>query len=178
MGGVWLDLKPEHIEFSDNLAMRRHVAAFKNNRPGKNGAPTTGVAAEAFNIMGARCECAAYLWAKPVKWHSFGESVRDLPDLDYFIDVKGVAQTRHSLIVQRHDSAEWAYLLVSSQEHPRYHLIGWMWGREAQQQKYWTDPVGGRAAYFVKPDDPALRSPGLLFDVLRAKQRSDAREAV
>lgn len=162
-----IKLEAEHVAFADQVAIRRQAAAIERQRPAHNGAPEATPAALAIHILGARCEAAAKLYLNPIHWNAFHASVKNLPDLGEFIDVKGIAKPSHRLIVQKDDAAEWAYLLVNAFEHPLYTMEGWCWGRDAQHPAFWRDPVGGRAAYFVARD--RLRPPHELVDIVRRR---------
>jgi hypothetical protein len=150
-----ITLEPKHIDFADNnVARRRQAAAVERNRQAHNGAPIDPAAALGIHILGARCECAGYLWFKlngiSLHWHTFAQEVGGLPDLGDFVDVKGCRKGWHKLIVQQDDPDDWAYLLVLGHDHPRYQMAGWMWGWEAKQERYWSDPAGDRPAFFIK----------------------------
>ncbi len=162
-------LDEAQIAEADQIAhMRRKNASGNNWRPGNN-ATREAKAALAMDIMGARAEAAGAVYCAPVEWHK--ESLRhDDPDLDTFIDAKGISQRGHSLILQPNKRDDWAYLLVDGSRHPRYEMIGWVWGHEGKQPKYWRDPVGQRGGYFIPADDPVLRPPEELLVELRKRQ--------
>lgn len=164
---VTIRLENLHIDFADKLAVRRQDAADRRRRPAKNGAPTSRPRALAMHVLGTRTEAAGKLYLNPIAWNAFVEDVRDVPDLGDFIDVKGRSKSWHNLIVQEDDPANWAYLLVDASKHPIYSVIGWCWGHEAKQKKFWNDPAGGRAAYFVD-DRRILRPPTDLFAIVHA----------
>jgi hypothetical protein len=46
------------------------------------------------------------------------------------------------------DQSDHAYVLVIG-DWPRYRICGWLWGYEAQQDRWWDDPKGNRPAFFV-----------------------------
>lgn len=165
-----IELKQQHTDFTDPLARRRMDAAVERNRQPNNNAPANDTEeAFALVVMGTRCECAAYLWAKPVKWHTFADDVRDLPDLHDFINVKGTSRSTDSLLVKSDEPDHWAYLLVLPwPRHPLYRIRGWLWGHEAKQVQWWRDPVGDRPAYFVPQLE--LRGPEELLIFLRMRQ--------
>lgn len=169
--GSWFELAEDHLRFSDRLAARRQQAATTRNRPPHNGAPTDPDRALAYHRLGARTECAGYLYLKPVHWNTYVEHVHGVADLEDWIDVKGCLRSHHSLIVQRDDPEDWAYLLVCASRHPIYEAVGWCWGREAKVEIFRSDPVGGRAAFFVPRDAPIIKPPHLLYDELRRRQR-------
>ena len=179
---VWITLAPEQIEFSDKWAHARQNNAVAADLAPHNNAPVEPDAATALHVLGLRGECAGYIYLKPVKWHLFKPGrlamEEQLPDLEDWIDMKARTKSWHSLIVQRDDPPDWAYVLVCAHEHPRYCLIGWCYGHEAQQQQHWDDPAGGRPAYFIKQDNPILRPVAdLLREVRKRQARTDAERA-
>ena len=145
-------LAPLHVDFADAVARQRRADAVRKGRPSWNGAPIENAAALALDTLGARCECAAYLALKPCRWnHLAADSLADLADLDDWVDVKGRARAWYDLPVQKEGRADWAYLLVTA-NHPDYRLVGWIMGRDAMRPEHWSDPAGGRPAYFVRQD--------------------------
>jgi hypothetical protein len=60
-------------------------------------------------------------------------------------------------------------LLVSAQEHPSYEIVGWYWGWEAMQPRYWDAPRGGRGAYCVERGAPIMKPPPQLLDEVRKR---------
>ena len=166
---VTVTLTEEQITYCVKIARRRQESAERHARPGGNGGPVCGSAALDIHKMGVFGECAAYLWLKPIQWHRFQESgLSTLPDLADFIDVKTRKFSWHQLIVQKADPDEWAYLLVNSERHPDYEIVGWLWGHEAKARGTLRDPVGGREAFFVP--ERALRDPLLLKELWDGKR--------
>jgi hypothetical protein len=169
----WLVLEKEDWEEADKYAHQRRDLAIKLNRPPRNGAPQSDVP----DIVGMRCEMAGWLYLKPILWKKKTVvDVRGLPDYevgDLIIDCKGRSQSWYDLMVQFDDPCHWAYLLVRGHDHPRYEISGWCWGRELQDH-HKHDYAGGRPAYFVKQDDPIIKSPVLLLDEVRKRQRLSA----
>ena len=99
---VWIKLEQQHIDYADDkVAKPRREAAKRLHRTPRNGASGEDVAAMAQDLLGARCECAGYLWLKPItggrpgghpegKWHTFRDDpTKFVPDLGTFIDIKG-----------------------------------------------------------------------------------------
>jgi hypothetical protein len=170
-----ITLKTLHIDYADRAANRRQRAAVERERHAKNGAPEDYSAALALHLRGTRTEAAGKLYLNPVTWHAFKDSIHNLPDLEDWIDVKGVPYDRDSLIVQKDDPEHWAYLLVSAQNHPQYKIIGWCWGHEAKQKRFLFDPVGGREAHFVRQRYGILKPPLELFHEVRRRQLRRAR---
>jgi len=169
---AWLTLLPEDIELADRVAVRRQEAAEQRGRKGHNGAASTGKNALALHVLGARTELAGKFYFHPkCHWNDFRDKIYRLPDLEDWIDVKGVDKFGYRLIVQKNDPPEWAYLLIVAQRHPIYDVIGWCWGHEAQQKRFWDDPQRtDRPAYYVGHREDFIKAPHLLYDELRRRQ--------
>ena len=163
-----------NITFCEDLSLRRHDSAARNNRRPKNNAPTADRWAFAICRHGVFCECAGWLYLRPCTWHAYAEEVHGLPDYENWIDAKGITQRHHHLLVQCDDPDDWAYLLIGSWDHPYYDILGWCWGREAKTAPI-RDPIGEcggdpRPCHFVPQDAPFMKSPVSLYDELRRRQ--------
>ena len=168
---AWLLLLPEDTARSDKLAQRRIDDNIAKGRIPRNGM----IRSLEKEKVGTRCECAGWLYFHPLcTWHEFREDVRNLPDLDDFIDVKGRSGTGQPMICYAGSNPDWAYLLVWAGDHPKYHIVSWCWGREAMTVPI-TDPTGqNRPAHFVPWDAPFMKSPGELFEEQRRRRQSAA----
>lgn len=71
------------------------------------------------------------------------------------VDVGGLVQVRtrrkkwHQLILHKEDSDNEPFVLVCAHESPKFMLCGWIFGKDGKLDKFWSDPAGGRPAYFV-----------------------------
>jgi hypothetical protein len=155
---------PTPIEFvfseeERKLAMeeghRRQATNEAKGLRGRNKGPRFGDKALEVHLLGAAGEVAvaSYLGLKE---HLFKESEArrgsdDLPG----IDVKTRSKHKYDLIVQRNESPEKKFVLVTI-ENQKTLIRGWCYGHEAMQDQYWADPARGRPAYFVPKD--GLRS--------------------
>lgn len=126
---------------------RQSVNASKGLR-GRNRGPWQGDKALQVHLLGAAGEMAvaSYLGMKD---HLYRETEPrrgsdDLPG----IDVKTRSKHSYDLIVQRQESPDKKFVLVTIEN--RETLIhGWCYGRDAMNEAYWADPARGRPAYFV-----------------------------
>jgi hypothetical protein len=170
---VWITLTPEQIAFADRWAHVRQGNAEGADLNGHNNAPNDHDAALAMHVVGLRGEFPVVIHCKPVVWSykagvdAVGNRIADVED---FVDVKTRTKDWHSLIVQRDDPAHWAYPLVCASQHPRYCIVGFCWGHEAQQKEFWDDPAGGRAAYFIKRTNPIMKPIAELVVEIRKRQ--------
>lgn len=131
--GLYFRLSDAMIREADEAALKRQIDS-KGRKPGNN-LVATWEEQLALNIAGCRCERACKGVLEPIVWHAFKTGNLDnLPDLSDFIDVKGVRQDNHRLIVQKKKEVpvrpSWAYVLVSAENHPYYWIVGWAWGAE------------------------------------------------
>lgn len=166
----FVTLSEEQIAYADKIAQRRYDSAIQKNRQPHNGAPTDPGRALSITRVGTRGEAAGKVYLNPVKWNAYAETLGGLADLEDWIDVKTVTRKTDRLIVQKDDDPTWAYLLIISAMHPTYEIVGWCWGYEAQKDRYWRDPVGGRAAYFVPQNDAIIKAPRALWHEVRDHQ--------
>jgi len=85
-----------------------------------------------------------------------------LPDMRPDVNVRWAEKRWHRLRVDKKDKPDMKYLLVTGVE-PTFYIMGWLYGHEAKQEKYWeTPPKVKKAAYFVPVSD--LRPPNTLFE--------------
>lgn len=171
---AWEILSDEQLEFCRKVSLRRQQNAEANDRPPKNNAPTDAETSILFNALGALGEGALVCYLKrefkQVKWHYFKEgSIKNLPDIEDWIDAKAARCNTHSLIVQPDDPPGWAYVLAYCERSPRIALVGWCWGDEAQAVPM-TDPAGGRPAHFIKPSAVCMKSMPLLIEEMRQRR--------
>lgn len=164
---ITIELTDEMIDYADNVACGRRWQAWKKSRKNHNGLTGTFDRMLAIDRLGARCELAGKRFLNPIRWNAISETIRRLPDLGDFVDVKGRAKGWHNLIVQKDDEDEFAFLLVSAERHPLYDITGWVWGKEAKRQEFWKEPVPGRPAYFIPAEK--LYDPADLLSIVRVR---------
>lgn len=170
---VWITLNKIQIRFCLDIAMQRYDNAIKEGRKPANNAPTDPATALKLGELGLMGEGASVVYIKreygPVKWNYFKTgSLADVADIEDWIDAKATRYTRHSLMLQRNDPPQWAYILACCEQFPRIALMGWCWGHEARSFPI-SDPVGGRPAHFVPPRAPCLKPMKLLIAELQRR---------
>lgn len=154
----WIDLIPRRVEFCREWALKRRTNAIDSGWTPRNRA-TGGLAGLSDDDLGMMGEAAGMLYFTrainaPVTWHYYKRdgNVKDLPDIEDFIDIKSVHLNSYRLPVQDTQPKEWAYVLALCELAPRIALAGWCWGHEAKQQNYWGDPARINApAYWISP---------------------------
>ena len=67
------------------------------------------------------------------------------------IEVRTRSQDNYDLIVHDRDPDDSTFILVTGRN-GAYNIRGWIRGEEAKQDRFWSDPAGGRPAYFVPQD--------------------------
>jgi len=128
--------------------MRRQSVNEAKGLRGRNGGASFGSKALEIHLLGAAGEMAvaSYLGMKSFLYQAT-EAERGSCDLPN-IDVKTRSKTSYDLIVQKRESPEKKYVLVTIQDKTTL-IHGWIYGKQAMQEKFWADPAGGRPAYFV-----------------------------
>ena len=128
---------------------RRQAVNEAKGLRGRNRGAWRGDKALEIHLLGAAGEVAvaSYLGLKE---HLFQETEakRGSADLPGNIDVKTRSNASYDLIVQKGESPDKRFVLVTIQEQKTL-IWGWCHGHEAMQEQYWADPARGRPAYFV-----------------------------
>jgi hypothetical protein len=129
-------------------ARRQRVNEEKGLR-GRNNGPRFGKKALDVHLLGAAGEMAvaSFLGLKHELFKET-EAKRGSCDLPGNIDVKTRSQHSRDLIVQKRESLEKKFVLVTI-ERQQTLIWGWCYGHEAMREEYWADPARGRPAYFV-----------------------------
>lgn len=127
---------------------RQRVNEAKGLR-GRNKGAWRGDKALEIHLLGAAGEMAvaSYLGLKEHLYKET-EAKRGSADLPDNIDVKTRSKASYDLIVQKGESPDKRFVLVTIQEQKTL-IHGWCYGYEAMQEQYWADPARGRPAYFV-----------------------------
>lgn len=70
------------------------------------------------------------------------------------IEVRTVTQASHKLILHPEDKDQYPFVLVNAGSCPEVELMGWMYGKDGKDEKYWDDPTKtNRPAYFIPRSD-------------------------
>ena len=119
---------------------------------GRNGGASFGSKALEIHLLGAAGEMAvaSHLGMKSFLYQAT-EAERGSCDLPN-IDVKTRSKAAYDLIVQKNEPPEKKYILVTIQDKTTL-IHGWIYGKEAMQEKFWADPAKGRPAYFVPKEN-------------------------
>jgi len=129
-------------------AFRRQAINEIRGLKGRNGGVATGTMALTIHLLGAAGEMAvaSYLGLKEFLYKET-EAKRGSCDLPG-IDVKTRSRHSYDLIVQKNEHPDKKFVLVTI-ENKKTVIHGWIRGKDAMKKEYWSDPAGGRPAYFV-----------------------------
>lgn len=80
------------------------------------------------------------------------------------LEVRSTERANGRLILHPSDKDYSPYLLVTSEAHPTYKLVGWVYGKEGKLDQYWRDNVP-RPCYMVPQDN--LQTISSLLEILK-----------
>lgn len=129
------------------VAAQRRIMNMKNGIAGKYGAPE-GDGSEELDIVSTRGEMAV---AKGLNLFWSG-SVGDYGAVDVggLVEVRTRTKNWHSLIVHPNDKDDMPFVLVDASNTPNMRLVGWLYGRDGKNERFWDDPSRkNRPAYFI-----------------------------
>jgi hypothetical protein len=127
-------------------AVRQMTAGARNYRP-RYGASTDVDVALSCHAIGAAGELAV---AKALNQYWSGINDRAPADVGLSIQVRTVTADNRRLIVHPTDADDQPFVSVLAMGGARFTIRGFMYGRVAKCDAYWTAPNGnGRPAYFV-----------------------------
>lgn len=128
--------------------MRRQGVNEAKGLRGRNGGAWKGSKALDIHLLGAAGEMAvaSHLGMKDFlyKETQAKKGSDDLPGMD----IKTRSKHSYDLIVQRNESPDKKFVLVTIQDKTTL-IHGWCYGRDAMKEEFWADPARGRPAYFV-----------------------------
>jgi hypothetical protein len=129
-----------------NAGVMRRIQRLRSKIPPSYGLKT-GTEWQLF-IEGALAECAL---AKCLGkyWEGCGE-INGIDVLD--VEARSTKHENGRLIIYDADKDYLKYYLLTGAE-GKYTVRGWMYGKDAKQEKYLDSPTGRKAAYFVPQSD-------------------------
>ena len=138
-----ISLTPYEMMTAAQVGVMRQVQNLKNGRQDAYGATT--FKGWQMHIEGAMGECAV---AKALGLYWNG-SIGNLSAADVgCIEVRTRSRHSYDLILHDRDNDDAFFILVTG-ANGRYKLRGYIRGHRGKDRKYWSDPAGGRPAYFV-----------------------------
>jgi len=99
-------------------------------------------------IEGALAECALAKFLGKY-WEGCGE-INGIDVLD--VEARSTKHENGRLIIHDADKDDLKYYLLTGEE-GKYIVRGWMYGKDAKQEKYLDSPAGRKPAYFVPQAD-------------------------
>lgn len=148
-------LTPLEMRLAAMVGVEREIDALANNRRLTYGADPALVFAN--HIIGAFGE---YAVAKVLR-SAWGSTMPDYQGDVGSVHIRTTAHPRGNLILHPADRAEDPHILVRGNL-DSWELMGWCYGWEGQQERYWRDFGNNRPAFFVpvsalrKIDDDAI----------------------
>lgn len=139
---TWPEMQTAYL-----IASQRRIMNMRKLLAGKYGAPEHE-GSEELDIVSTRGEMAV---AKGLNLFWSG-SVGDYGAVDVggLVEVRTRTKDWHALILHDSDKNEAPYVLVDASKTPTFRLVGWMFGKDGKQKRFWSDPSKkNRHAYFV-----------------------------
>lgn len=135
------------MQLAFTVAAQRQVMNMKLGAKHKYGAnDATGMA---LNMMGCAGEMAVAKGLNLFWSGSVGDY--DAVDVGGKVEVRSVSRPTDCLILHPDDRDGMPFVLCYNEPGtPKFNLLGWVWGKQGKDEKFWRDPQGtGRHAFFV-----------------------------
>jgi len=145
-----------------HVASQRRIMNMQKKLAGRYGAPERE-GSEELDIIAARGEMAVakglnLFWSGTVG--NYGAV-----DVGGLVEVRTRSKDWHALILHPDDKDDTPYVLVDASKPPVFRLVGWMFGKEGKDKRFWSDPSKqNRPAFFINQKD--LRPMGEIFEHL------------
>jgi hypothetical protein len=140
-------LTPLQVAYAERIARERHDSAVSRGLPDQHGFTGDGLR---IHRLGAYGEVAVASWLfADEPWELTVDTFHSKPDLPGGIEVRAKPTAAGALIVRRGDDPDAAYVLVLHLGDGRWRLRGWIWGHEAQDEKWLKAPFDREPAFFV-----------------------------
>jgi len=130
------------MQIAAHVGIQRQLQNLKNNARPAYGAGSSND--WQLHVEGALGEMAL---AKHLGIYWDGKGQMRAPDVGN-VDVRTSVRDSARLIIHESDPDDrFFFLLIGG--NGRYRCVGGMYGRDGKRNEFWTDPAGGRPAYFV-----------------------------
>ena len=139
-------LQPTEMYVCGQIATLRVVQNLVKSREPRYGAPESEGSYET-HWTGCLGEMAI---AKSLGWYWAG-SLGNLgaADVGDRIQVRSTFEPTGRLILHPEDADNQPFILVRLHGIPEIEVCGWVMGIDGKSDRFWTDPAGGRPAFFV-----------------------------
>lgn len=155
---VTIRLTPAELKLAAQMGCMRQISNLYKDRRDAYGCPLT--IGWQVHIEGCAGELAV---AKHLNlfWNGNFENL-NADDVGRF-QVRTADSHNRRLILHDKDQDDRIFILVTGMS-PSFLIQGWIRAADGKQSRYWTDPAGGRPAYFVPKGDlnPMSEIPGVV----------------
>lgn len=137
-------LEPHEFLQAALVGVMRQMHNLKHGRADRYGASPDD--AWRYHIEGA---CGELALAKHLRtyWNGALGNLK-AADVGSKFEVRTRSQHTYDLPLHPTDVSDHCYVLITGRA-PRMALRGWCWGHEGMLDRWWSDPAGGRPAFFV-----------------------------
>ena len=135
---IEINLTPGDVAFAATEATARFNYNRAKGNDASRGAAPTWVEQVAREISGCLGEIAIARWQDKFPFSLFSE--RKMGDVGEF-EVRTTAYSSGKLLIDPTDDPQRKYLLVTLPSHYRANICGWMYGYEAQEEKYFDQKM-------------------------------------
>jgi hypothetical protein len=168
---ITIVMEDDGVRLAERYALKRQTRNTQLKRRSAHGHDdTTFEKGLATHRAGSFPELAAALLTS-LPWHAYMDDLSSRgsyrpPDLGRNIQIRGRTELHYGLIVHRpkeRDNPEDIFVLAYWDRQRSVMFAGWMFGWEAQNEKYWNTVKLPRPAYLIDKDCPNLRPIGELL---------------
>jgi len=142
---VTIKLGYGQLSMASHVAVMRRASNMLKQIAPKHGA-TNGEGSWEIDINGCCAELAVARYLN-LFWCGALNNFR-ARDVGGLVDVRSRSKHHYQLILHPDDPDDVPFVLVWAHP-PDFELTGWLLAREGKQQEFWSDPAGGRPAFFV-----------------------------
>lgn len=143
MSNIEVALTVSEMQIAATVGMMRQIENLTVGRKDAHGAEKED--GWQYHIEGAGGELAFAKWADRFWSGAIGNLKAD----DVGTTQVRTAMAHHKrLILHRTDPDGRKFVFVTGVM-PRFMIRGWTWARDGKQERFWSDPKGGRPAFFV-----------------------------
>lgn len=144
MKGYWIKLTKEEFLIGTMIGSYRNMRANKNNKKDAHGFEDDGWEA---HIEGACAEIAAYKLLG-VFWSPSIDKQKEPGGDGGYYEVRRRSKQDYDHLIRTDDAAARIHIMVVG-EAPSFRVVGWIWGHEARQDRWWKNHGNRGWAWFV-----------------------------
>lgn len=145
---ITVTLTPSEAAFGAEIGVQRRRYAMEKGVRGKYGAPEEGNDLWLNDVVAAQAEMAVAKYLN--LWWDVTIGRFDLADVGGYFEVRCIKDPSHRMVLHEADKDESPYILVLA-ESPKFHILGWCYGREGKRRENWRAYDNGRrTGFYVK----------------------------